>query len=178
MKCLIFSDTHGNDRLIYKALLAHKDAEVLFFLGDGLSDLAGVNLTAFNVMPIYVKGNCDFNPDAYFSVPPRRVETVELMGKRIVITHGDAFNAKYGTEELESLCEQMDADILLFGHTHQRLEQYVDVQKKYEGIAGYEQKLGTMKSYYLFNPGSAGGYDGSYGILTLTETSSLFSFGR
>lgn len=178
MKCLIFSDTHGNDRLIYKALSDHKDAEVVFFLGDGLSDVAGVNFAAFNMTLVAVKGNCDFSAGRYFNPPPRRVDEIELMGKRIVITHGDGQNAKYGTFGLEQLCEQMNADILLFGHTHQRHEQYVDVEEKYRNIAEYKDKIAEMKNYYLFNPGSASGCDASYGIMTVTESAILFSFGK
>ena len=38
MKCLCFSDSHGNSLGIRRALNMHPDAEVVFFLGDGLSD--------------------------------------------------------------------------------------------------------------------------------------------
>ena len=38
MKCLVFSDSHRNTRNMREALLRNPDAEVVFFLGDGLSD--------------------------------------------------------------------------------------------------------------------------------------------
>ena len=38
MKCLILSDSHGNTSYLSRALSLHPDAEVVFFLGDGLSD--------------------------------------------------------------------------------------------------------------------------------------------
>ena len=178
MKCLIFSDTHGNDRLIYKALASHKDAEVIFFLGDGLSDFAGINFQSYNMAFFAVKGNCDFNSVRYFNPEPQKEDSVELMGRKIVFTHGDLYEAKRGTVCLESFCERMQGDILLFGHTHVRLEKYIDVEEKYRNNSRYEDKLSDMKNYYLFNPGSAGGYDGSYGIMTLTENSVLFSYGK
>ncbi len=37
MKCLVFSDSHGNVSYMKKALRLHPDAEVVFFLGDGLA---------------------------------------------------------------------------------------------------------------------------------------------
>ena len=39
MKCLCFSDSHGTSAYMRRALKMHPDAEVVFFLGDGLSDL-------------------------------------------------------------------------------------------------------------------------------------------
>ena len=39
MKCLVFSDSHGDTAYIKRAILKNKDAEVLFFLGDGLYDI-------------------------------------------------------------------------------------------------------------------------------------------
>jgi predicted phosphodiesterase len=42
MKCLVFSDSHGSSYGMLKALALHPDAEVVFFLGDGLSDADSV----------------------------------------------------------------------------------------------------------------------------------------
>ena len=39
MKCLIFSDSHGSIRNVESVLSMHSDAEVVFFLGDGLSEI-------------------------------------------------------------------------------------------------------------------------------------------
>ena len=178
MKCLIFSDTHGNDRLIYKALMAHKDAEAFFFLGDGLSDVAPINFSAYNMTLFAVKGNCDFSSSKLIIPEPQKEDSVTLMGRKIIFTHGDLYDAKMGTMRLENLCERMQGDILLFGHTHQGYEKYVDVQEKYGEIVKFPEKIKELKNYYLFNPGSAGGYNGSYGILTLTENSILFSHGK
>ena len=38
MKCIVFSDSHRNTRNMREALRIHPDAEIVFFLGDGLSD--------------------------------------------------------------------------------------------------------------------------------------------
>ena len=38
MKILVFSDSHGRDQYMLKALKTHPDAEAAIFLGDGLAD--------------------------------------------------------------------------------------------------------------------------------------------
>lgn len=177
MKCLIFSDTHGDSSLIYKALALHNDAEVLFFLGDGLSDIADLKLGRESVAVIAVKGNCDFRSQMY-DTDVKKTEVLELIGKRIVMTHGDLFNVKMGTALVEKFAEDMGADIMIFGHTHQKIEKYIDVQQKYAQCSAYADKVTALKNYYLFNPGAASGYDRSYGVLTLTETACLFSHGK
>ena len=38
-KILVFSDSHGTTHNMRRAIDMHPDAEVIFFLGDGLSDI-------------------------------------------------------------------------------------------------------------------------------------------
>ena len=152
-------------------------AQVLFFLGDGLSDLAELmtELQERGIAVIAVKGNCDFR-SAVLGNNIKKTEIIELLGKTILVTHGDLCEVKYGTAQIEKLAEDIGADVVLFGHTHEKLERYVDVTEKYKDIEGYHEKLCQMKNYYLFNPGSASQY-GSYGVLTLGEDYCLFSHG-
>lgn len=160
MKCLVFSDSHGNNSLISRALMKHPDAEVVFFLGDGLSDINDLASLDNERMWIAVKGNCDFS-GIFMNRVADKTEEITLMGKKIVATHGDLYNAKYGTEGLVSLAHSRGADIVLFGHTHIRHEEYVDGEHP----------------FYLFNPGSASSPSYSYGILTLDEKYILLSHG-
>ena len=177
MKCLIFSDTHGNPALVHKALKMHRDAEAVFFLGDGLSDFADINFSNLNMAFYPVRGNCDPSSVSYFSYDVPKRDSVTLMGRKIIFTHGDLYYAKESTMRLEWLCESMEGDILLFGHTHLRFEKYVDTEEKYKEMNSDPEAILKMKNYYLFNPGSAG-YNRSYGILTLTDNSILFSHGE
>ncbi len=160
MKCLCFSDSHGRSSGIRRALLTHPDTEVVFFLGDGLSDILPLVSENRNIAWIFVRGNCDI----FREIDSREAKTVDditLMGKKIVLTHGDRYGAKYGYGELVALAKRTDADIVLFGHTHQPYESYY-----------------SEAEVYLFNPGSIGGaYPAptSYGIIMLTETGVLFS---
>lgn len=157
MKCLIFSDSHGALYKMERALNMHPDADVVFFLGDGLSDADAVSSFDDKRMWIAVRGNCDFRAFFHGREVPKTDEIV-LEGKRIVFTHGDIYDVKWGLEKLKSLALSRKADIVLFGHTHLPYEEYV----------------GGEIPFYLFNPGSA---SESYGILMLNDKTVLFSHG-
>ena len=161
-KFLIFSDTHGSVALMELALERNPDVKGVFFLGDGIKDLNKIAESYPSLEYYFVKGNCDLA--AYFDP---EVDEVYICGKRIMLTHGHIYGVKHGTDAIESAAISRGANILLYGHTHEREERYID--KTDEG--GGE--------LYIFNPGSASSsYSGSYGLLTLREGSPpLFSYG-
>lgn len=161
MKCLVFSDSHGSTSLMRNALKIHTDAEVVFFLGDGLADAEAVSREHRDKAWIAVRGNCD-HTSIFREREAVKVEKITLEGFNIVLTHGDLYCAKYTTGVLKGLAAREGADILLFGHTHNRFEQYVS---------------DADKPFYLFNPGSASGYDGSYGIINICSKGVLLSHG-
>ena len=144
-----------------RALSLHPDAEVVFFLGDGLYDADA--LRAMDSRPrmwIAVKGNCDFHR-LFDGREARRIEEITLEKRKILLTHGDAFGVKGSLSSLESFARERGADIVLFGHTHIPCERYVNEDRP----------------MYFFNPGSISSGEYSYGILTLGECV-LFSHGR
>lgn len=161
MKCLVFSDSHGSALCMKQALRMHKDAEVVFFLGDGISDAEQLAISDRSRAWIVVRGNCDFR-SVFINGEVKKVEKISLMGYNIVLTHGDLYGAKGGVGGLISLAREEKADILLFGHTHLPYEEYMN---EYE------------KPFYMFNPGSASVSSGSFGVLTLEKTV-LFSHGN
>ena len=164
MKCLCFSDSHGVSSYIDKAISLHRDAEVVFFLGDGLSDIEPLTLKYKNVAFLAVRGNCDFS-SMFLGCTLEKTGAITLVGKRIVYTHGDLYGAKYGDDGLLNLAKARFADVVLFGHTHVPKEKYVPTEEG--GI-------------YLFNPGSIGfsyGNAPSYGIIELRESGVSFSHG-
>ena len=161
MKCLIFSDSHGYDFYMSKALSQHRDAEVVFFLGDGLSDADSLAEADIGRSWIAVRGNCDFS-SIFRGRETLKNEEITLEGYKILLTHGDICHVKYGLEELKSLAVLRGADIVLFGHTHTPHEEYVNGEKP----------------FYLFNPGSISRAGYTYGILTLSPGCVLFSHGR
>ncbi len=164
MKCLVFSDSHGSTRGMLRALDIHKDAEAVFFLGDGLTDIISLVDREPRHAWFYVRGNCDYT-SAVGTTPVRKLESVTLEGYRIVFTHGDLYGVKYGFDGLLRLAETSGADVVLFGHTHTPCEKY---NSKEEG------------GVYFFNPGSIG-YDypapSSYGVMNITDRGIAFSHG-
>ncbi len=201
MKCLIFSDSHGDITSLDRAIRTHRDAEVIFFLGDGLSDLDALTLPK-NMMVLAVRGNCDFS-GVFAGSLVRKVEKITLMGKTIVLTHGDLYGAKYGEGGLLRLAIEEGADLVLFGHTHIPVESFRYVldsstlsradaplvsedapQSAPDAILqNAVERVLTEETPYtpeerpvtLFNPGSIGSASHTYGILTITETTYLFS---
>ena len=168
MKCLIFSDSHGDALSIDRAIRAHRDAEVIFFLGDGLADLDALSI-AMDKMVLAVRGNCDFS-GVYRGERVKKVETITLMGKKIVLTHGDLYGAKFGEGGLLRLAIEERADLILYGHTHLAKESFHYVSD--EALSDIEPEERPLT---LFNPGSVGSASHSYGILTLTDSTYLFS---
>ena len=160
MKCLVFSDSHRNTRNMMSALSSHPDAEVIFFLGDGISDAELVASGDAARAWLTVAGNCDYEP-IFIDSFVKKTEVVTLEGQRIVYTHGDLYGAKYGIGGLTKLAAETKANIVLFGHTHRPLEQYISTD---DG------------GFYLFNPGSIGA--GSYGVMLLREDGVLLSHGN
>ena len=163
MKCLVFSDSHGTSFGMKRALRMHPDAEVIFFLGDGLSDFEELIYDRSRAY-IAVRGNWDVNGILGDSMV-KKTDSITLMGHRIFLTHGDLYGVKYGLDGIKRLAVDHNADLVLFGHTHQKLEKYIPTE---DG------------GYYLFNPGSIGGGFGikpSYGVINLTEQGILLSHG-
>ena len=89
-----------------------------------------------------VAGNCDL-----FS-RVQRSALLETEGSRILLTHGDAYGVKYTYDDLSRAAAAQNAQIALFGHTH-------------EAFCGYVGKV------LLVNPGAL--KQGRYAILVLED---------
>ena len=161
MELLIFSDSHGRGSRMLEALSRQvKRPDAIIFLGDGLRDLS---YCEFGDIPVLaVCGNCD--TFTFFGKGNAEDEIVmTLGGKKIMMTHGDRYAVKNGLARLVAAADQKGADIVLFGHTHARFEKYLP-----EGETEYGISL--KKPMYLFNPGSVGGYDGSFGCVCIEDS--------
>ena len=146
-----------------RALLMHPECEVVFFLGDGLFDVEPLISLRKQVAWFLVKGNCDC-ASVVCDRTVKKTEELVLLGKRIVLTHGDVYGAKWGDSGLVGLAEATGTDLLLYGHTHKALSRY------YPEVAN---------GVHLFNPGTVGGvYEApSYGVIDITEKGILLSHG-
>ncbi|MCK8825340.1 metallophosphoesterase [Fuchsiella alkaliacetigena] len=147
MKLLCVSDTHGNTEVLRKVIDLEKEVDFLFHGGDFIVDTDPFIDRDLKI--IKVKGNCDHQH------PGELEKVVEVADKRILLTHGHKYNVKYNAlASLAYRAAEIEADIVLFGHTHRSF------------------KLKEDNVLYL-NPGSlAYPRDGvfSYAIIEISKT--------
>src|SRR5690606_5042983 len=116
MKLLITGDIHGRSDILDKVLTIEKDYDMHLCTGD-----LGLDLKTLEVNHIIaVKGNNDY----YHDLPTERL--IEHQGLRILLTHGHLQNVKYGLNELILMAKEMDANICIFGHTHDAFYRRID----------------------------------------------------
>ncbi|MGI6782069.1 MAG: metallophosphoesterase family protein [Acholeplasmataceae bacterium] len=115
MKILITSDIHGD---INKLALLHEIESFDLHLDAGDSNIHADDLRRMGI--ISVKGNTDF----FSQLPPIRVIENEL-GK-IIIVHGHNQSVKSGFELLVTIAENLRANYMIYGHTHNELVQTVN----------------------------------------------------
>ena len=114
MKVLVLSDSHGAVHFLRRILDTETEAEIVFFLGDGLSDIEKVKPDYPKKKFICVKGNNDFyyqeNKEAY-----KHIDGVTIMA-----CHGDVFRVRSTLRELINKTASVRGNLALYGHTHQR----------------------------------------------------------
>jgi putative phosphoesterase len=157
MTILVFSDSHGRSAKIEEAIRrqTEKPAAVIF-LGDGLRDMSYVDT---GDIPVYsVRGNCDTGVLLFDNGGPSE-RSFELGDKKFFITHGHNYGVKITLRSLISEAAAKDTDIVLYGHTHEKLACEMTTDNDY-GI-----KL--KKPLYVMNPGSIGSYPYPFGVITV-----------
>lgn len=152
MDIAVFSDSHGKVSRM-KKVIENCGADVVIFLGDGISDIELIEKTdRRRRIYTYVRGNCDFS----FSDVPT-VKEFEFECVRFLIMHGHTMNVKYGTELLEKYARSRNADIVLYGHTHTPDNRYLSGEN-------------GEKPLYVFNPGSIGDpFSPSFGFIGISN---------
>lgn len=144
MRILVVSDTHGDFYSFKKAVEAQKDADIIVHCGDSRDEIDEIKMYYPNKAFIAVKGNCDLG-----STLPLVEERV-IEGKKLFITHGHMYNVKMTLYSLCCAARESKADIVIFGHTHNAVNEYDD-------------------GLYILNPGSLNGYYASYAYIDITE---------
>lgn len=127
-----------------RAIRSHSDAEAIIHCGDGEMDVEYAKRNFPDRAFLNVKGNCDWGS----SLDPTLEITLE--GKKIFVTHGHLYNAKMGLQNLIYAGKEKNADIVLYGHTHISMNEYID-------------------GMYVMNPGSCHGYGATYGIIDISD---------
>ncbi len=160
MTLLILSDSHGRPDRIREAIDRTRPDGILF-AGDGLRDLASASVEG---SPLWaVRGNCDWitTPVIWGGSPlaPQEEELITVEGVRILLMHGHTYRVKGGLGAAIARAVHQHADILVFGHTHIPLELHLSPHTPGE--------YAVQKPLTVFNPGSLGDRDGSFGTLTV-----------
>lgn len=165
MEFLIASDSHGRAGKLQEALERQlRTPEALFFLGDGLRDLASLSLAPERI--VAVRGNCDLFSAGSLDTPEERL--LAYGEHRILLCHGHTHGVKGGLGALLAHAARRGADVVLYGHTHRAQEQVIPAGTLLGGVL-LESPL------YAFNPGSIA--EGSFGTLLLGKEGVLLSHG-
>lgn len=111
MRIGVVSDSHGNLYMLDKAILRMLPLDLIIHLGDGYKDIIKIN-EKYKLPVEFISGNNDFGMDNIYE------KTLTIKSKKIFITHGHKYRAYYGLEGLYFKALEVDADLVLYGHTH------------------------------------------------------------
>ncbi|MBQ7500074.1 MAG: YfcE family phosphodiesterase [Clostridia bacterium] len=164
MKILVFSDSHGNARMMDRALRAHSaDTDLVVHLGDGKREFLQMMQSYPETAHICVNGNYE---DPFFR-SNESTAVVELDGLRFFLTHGHGYGVKRGIYELMDAAAERGCDLALYGHTHVGDSRYTDLCKK------------TGRPMWIVNPGSItlpkDGFEPKYAIIRIIGGKPLIS---
>lgn len=142
MRLLVTSDSHNSPAPLEKALNENPNVDLLIHLGDGEKSLLCFKQQHPELEVVNVKGNCDKSIDSPL------VQNIVIEGKKIFITHGHLYGVKEDIYNIFMAAREHNADIVLFGHTHNAFQEWND------GI-------------YIMNPGCI---DDTYGLIDITPS--------
>ena len=141
LKILVFSDSHRSWSGMIQAIDEQQPDQVIH-LGDLISDAEEMSYLHPKLPICMVPGNCD----GWTTVPA--IKQITLQGRSILLSHGHLWGVKSGYDAAVAQARAAEADILLFGHTHQPLCQQLE-----DGL-------------WVLNPGPS---RSSYGVILLEE---------
>ena len=142
MKVLVLSDSHGAVHFLRRILETEPEAEIVFFLGDGLGDIEKVKPDYPDKKFITVKGNNDF----YYQENREAYKYID--GVTIMACHGDSYGVRNSLREVINKTASVRGNLALYGHTH--------VRNLYSDAA---------TGIFAVNPGAV--YDGRYCVLDI-----------
>ena len=162
MRFIIFSDSHGSLANMREALKRNRTTQLdgIIFLGDGLK--SAKELADETGIPLYA----DFDVDTAKKSTYEKL--LEFDGVKVLIMHGHKYMVKLTGDIVNNYAKSLDADLLLYGHTHRRTDIYLPCE-------------GGKKALRIFNPGSiALPQDGvnSFGLLEINGGKIYLSHGE
>ena len=110
-KIIVTSDTHGKSQTLYNIYKENRNADMFIHLGDYVQDAEKAsNALGINVLCVKANG-------AVGSQIPLRREIIIDQNKTLAV-HGHIQRVKYSLTRLSFEAQEVQADIVLFGHTH------------------------------------------------------------
>ncbi len=170
MIILVLSDSHGRVDNIQSAFDRNRNASEILFLGDGLRDIERIDFG--DKSPICVCGNCDTFSGFRRDVPNERI--LSFGEYTVLMMHGHTHHVKSSLLHAIKYAAEKGADILLYGHTHEKKDLYFAAG---EQIDSYVLK----KPLRVFNSGSIGAPKegkASFGIIIMRGKDILTSHGE
>ena len=111
MRLVAVSDTHGKTERFRRVCEMQPSADLFLHLGDGNREVDIIRGMFPEKTFVAVRGNCDYSAD-----PADRV--LELMGVRVMLTHGHIYRVKTGLDRLIAEAKRQEVQAVFFGHTH------------------------------------------------------------
>ncbi|MDW7667869.1 MAG: metallophosphoesterase [Bacillota bacterium] len=147
MRIGVISDTHRRVEEIINNF-ENKSFDLIIHLGDYIRD-AEIIEEELNIKIVKVRGNSDIR-----EIHAEDEIVKKIKGKKILITHGHKYNIKFTFDNLYYRAQELDVDLVLFGHTHKPFNEKID-------------------NILFFNPGSPTHprniSKGTYGIIDINE---------
>ena len=147
MKILVMSDSHSALSFMFRCVRKVKP-DAIIHLGDYFDDAQALQEEFPNIRLYQVPGNCD-----RYRVPlsTQEILIMPVFGVELYMTHGHRHNVKMFTGSLLADARKARAAAALYGHTH-----IADCRQEEDGL-------------WVLNPGSAGSYSGSAGIMEIQD---------
>lgn len=152
MKLLVLSDSHGKSiPMLYAAEKYGRNADVIVHCGDATRGEADMLKEKYpDKTVVCVRGNCDWESSL------NDVETLNIGGKNMLVTHGHLFGVKYGLQRLYEKAVEENCELVFFGHTHNPTDE-------------------TIGDIRMINPGSCGGYAGSCATVEIDNKNNVLT---
>ena len=147
MKILVLSDSHSGLGFMRRCIRALQP-DVMIHLGDHFDDGEAMAQENPDIRVHQVPGNCDRYRMLHYEP---EVRCYPVGGVKIYMTHGHLHNVKVNRCQLLLEARKMDAQAVLYGHTH-----IADCHREEDGL-------------WVMNPGACGSSGGSAGFMEIND---------
>lgn len=119
-KILAVSDSHKDKDTLERIIKKEADADLVIHLGDGIEEFEDL-MTGARKINVSVRGNSDSD-----NIAQPYTKTITFFGKKLFLAHGDMFDVKITYDKIIERARSENANLCLFGHTHQQYISVVD----------------------------------------------------